>query len=164
MTAGPGRRGPGSNQYADKPPRPSAPPRNSAGTLRAQAEASVAETGHGGGAGTAQSAELGPGVSLSEFSCLARGLAAHARRHGLRAPSFKTLPIEERRSLRRYPDGTARVSVPARGRQPQAVVDDMVEGVVRANGLQGIEAARKRLALWESIEADGLLGGTSSCR
>jgi len=159
MTLGSARRGPGSNQYADKPPRPAGPAGTGAGAIRAQAEASVAEAGHGDGGGTAQSAELGPGVSLSEFSCLARGLAAHARRHGLRAPSFKTLPIEERRSLRRYPDGTARVSVPARGRQPQAVVDD----IVRANGLQGIEAARKRLALWESIEADGLLG-TSSAR
>ncbi len=151
------RRGPGSNQYRDKPARPATAPPAAATTttakdLRAQAE--PADPGGGpspsdAGAGTG---EL-PAVSLARFAELAKGVAAEARQQGLRAPSFRSLPITDRRTLRRFGDGTAMVSVPARGRRPVEVVDDMVEGVIRANDLHGIDAARKRLALWESVES-----------
>jgi len=161
MTAGPAWRGPGSNQYADKPARPPTYAASTAGALRAQAKA-VSEGDSGQGVET--EATAGPptnGVSQGQFTILARGLAAQARLQGLRAPGFKTLPMEDRRSLRRYADGGARVTVPTRGRHAIAVVDDMVDGVVRANELEGIEAARTRLALWESIDADGLVDRAS---
>ncbi|MDQ6796887.1 MAG: hypothetical protein M3011_02480, partial [Actinomycetota bacterium] len=85
------RRGPGSNQYRDKPVRPTTAPA-AAKDLRAQAE--PADPGGGpspsdAGAGTG---EL-PAVSLARFAELAKGVAAEARQQGLRAPSFRSLPI-----------------------------------------------------------------------
>ena len=40
-----------------------------------------------------------------------------------------------------------------RGRPYQAVVADLIEGVVIVNQLTGIEATRLRTALWEAIVA-----------
>ena len=47
------------------------------------------------------------------------------------------------RTLRRYPDGAV-VSVAVRDRPFEDVAADLVEGVVRVNGLEGEGAARAR--------------------
>ena len=43
------------------------------------------------------------------------------------------------------------VAVVLRGRPFQAVMADMIEGVIVANGLKGAEATRIRTALWASM-------------
>ena len=51
------------------------------------------------------------------------------------------------RSLR-FRRGVPTVAVLLKGRPWSAVVADMIEGVVAANGLQGAKADRARAALW----------------
>lgn len=53
--------------------------------------------------------------------------------------------------MRRRPDGGMSVAVTIRDRPFVAVVADMVEGIVVANDLAGIEATRVRTALWEAV-------------
>jgi hypothetical protein len=43
------------------------------------------------------------------------------------------------------------VSVVVRGRPYQAVVADLIEGIVIANDLRGAEATRVRTRLWEAV-------------
>ena len=83
------------------------------------------------------------------FSALARLLAAEARRNGLSAPSFLTPPRVPgaNRTIRRLRGGGVMVAVRVRDRSLDAVLDDMIEGVVRANGLTGTSADGWRLAL-----------------
>lgn len=47
------------------------------------------------------------------------------------------------------------MSVEVRGRPREAVVADMVEGVVVVNGVAGAAATRLRTALWQSV-LDGM--------
>jgi hypothetical protein len=86
--------------------------------------------------------------SLVGFTQTARTLAAGARAAGLIAPAFRTPPkrSDAVRTIRRLPGGTV-VAVRVRGRSRADVVGDMVEGVVRANGLGGEAATRLRTAL-----------------
>jgi hypothetical protein len=51
------------------------------------------------------------------------------------------------------------VSVEVTGRPTEAVVADMVEGVVVVNGVTGTDATRLRTRLWEAVLA-GREGGT----
>ncbi len=49
------------------------------------------------------------------------------------------------------------VAVALKGRPWSAVVADMIEGVVAANGLQGARADRARAALWLAVDDSGEL-------
>ncbi|HUQ39044.1 MAG TPA: hypothetical protein VM030_02735, partial [Acidimicrobiales bacterium] len=73
------------------------------------------------------------------FAAVARALAAEARRHGLVPPGFRSPPRlpGARRTIRRYRDGAAVISVQLRDRPAAEVLADMVDGVVVANGLEG---------------------------
>lgn len=88
------------------------------------------------------------------FATTARRLTMAARRLGLRAPSFASPPrlAGLDRSLRRRTDGSVVVAVRVRSRPWPAVLADLVEGVIRVNGLSGAEADRVRAALWEEID------------
>jgi len=90
--------------------------------------------------------------SALDFAHAAKLLAAEARRLGLVAPSYRCPPriVGVDRSLRRYQGGIV-VSVQLKGRPWAAVVGDMIEGVVVANGLLPPAADRVRTALWQSI-------------
>jgi len=139
------RRGPGSNQYRDKPARPAtaaAAAAAAAKDLRAQAD--PADPGGGTSHAGAGAGDL-PAVSLARFAELAKGVAEEARQQGLRAPSFRSLPITDRRTLRRFGDGTALVSVPARGRRPVEVVD-----VAQDPEQPGVEPAARPLEVGDA--------------
>jgi hypothetical protein len=53
--------------------------------------------------------------------------------------------------MRRRADGNSTIAVVVRGRPWPAVLADMVEGIVVANGLLGPDADRARARLWESL-------------
>ena len=79
------------------------------------------------------------------------GLLPRSRR--LAVPGFRSPPRLRGadRSLRRLGGGTI-VAVRVRGRPMAAVVADMIEGIVAANRLSGVEADRARAALWAAVE------------
>lgn len=89
------------------------------------------------------------------FAAVARTLGEAARERGLVVPAFRSPPrlSGASRTLRRWPGGGATVSVEVAGRPREAVVADMVEGVVVANGLAGAAATRLRTTLWEAVLA-----------
>lgn len=81
---------------------------------------------------------------------LARRVAAEGRRLGLVAPGFRTPPVlpGAQRTLRRTSAGAVvAVAVASRGRPADAVLADLVDGLVLANGLAGDEAAACRCRL-----------------
>lgn len=90
-----------------------------------------------------------------QFAATVRTLGAAVRARGLVVPGFRSPPRRPGadRTLRFAPDGTATVAVTVKGRPYQAVVADLIEGVVVVNELTGIEATRLRTALWEEIVA-----------
>jgi hypothetical protein len=92
-------------------------------------------------------------VTSLEFSHVARAVADAARRAGLRPPSFRSPPrlAGAHRTMRRRPDGGLVVAVRIFDRPWLAVVGDLVEGVVVANGLVGPEAQRCRDHLWAAV-------------
>ncbi len=55
------------------------------------------------------------------------------------------------RSIRRRPDGAV-VSIRLKGRPRSAVIADMIEGVVVANGLRPPQADHLRTELWTALE------------
>lgn len=71
-------------------------------------------------------------------------------------PAFRSPPGDPAavRTIRRRPDGGAVVAVRVRGRALAAVVADMVDGVVAANGLTGAQAEEVRHRLVGEIEAE----------
>ena len=95
------------------------------------------------------------------FAAAARSLAAACRRLGLTPPGFRSPPrlVGVDRSLRRRGDGAAVVCVRLGGRPFAAVLADMVDGVVVANGLQAPAADRARSTLWEAVA--GEVGGSA---
>lgn len=99
----------------------------------------------------------------TDFAGMARRLAAAARARGLRAPGFRTPPRRPGcdRTIRRYPDGTAMVSVRVGDRLWDDVVDDLIDGVLTLNDLHGALAAEVRLALWEDL-SHGLARATTA--
>ena len=92
-------------------------------------------------------------ASTLSFVSAARVLARVARSRRLDVPSFRSPPRLRGadRSLRRTGD-MAIVAVRVRGRPIAAVVADMVEGIVAANRLKGVEADRTRAALWAAVD------------
>ena len=81
-------------------------------------------------------------VPTIRFADVARRLGAAARAAGLVVPAFRTPPRRPGvpRTIRRLPGGPV-VAVVVRGRNLEAIVADMVEGVLAANGLSGVGAA-----------------------
>ena len=77
------------------------------------------------------------------------------RRRGLSAPSFRSPPrlVGVDRSIRRRGEASI-VSVRVRDRPVVAVLADLIEGVVVANGLQPPEADRLRNELWAELDAE----------
>jgi hypothetical protein len=69
------------------------------------------------------------------FATAARRLSDEARRRGLVVPGFRSPPRlpGALRSIRRRPDGAFVVAVRVHGRSLEAVVTDMVDGVLAAN-------------------------------
>jgi hypothetical protein len=96
-----------------------------------------------------------PATTL-QFAHTARTLAREARARGLAVPGFRSPPRlagADRTLLRR--GRSASVAIRVRGRPWEAVLADMVEGVVVANGLQGDAADQAREALVAAVgEAD----------
>jgi hypothetical protein len=93
-----------------------------------------------------------PASSL-RFAQAARRLGAAARAAGLTVPAFRCPPRtpDVARTIRRYPGGTV-VSVRMKGRAFPAVVDDMVDGVLVANRVEGEAADRLRVSLRAAID------------
>ena len=89
--------------------------------------------------------------SALDFAHAARLLGREARGRGLVAPSYRCPPriVGVQRSLRRFPKGGATVAVQLKGRPWLAVLGDMIEGVVVANGLKPPHADRLRNELWQ---------------
>lgn len=92
--------------------------------------------------------------SAADFAQLARRLADAARAMGLVAPGFRSPPRlgDADRTIRRW-GGSTLVAVRVKDRPWAAVIADMVEGVVVANGLDQKSALRVRAALWEVVTA-----------
>lgn len=89
------------------------------------------------------------------FAATVRTLGTAARQRGLVVPGFRSPPKvpDTDRTIRRFADGTTTVAVVVRGRPFQAVIADLIEGVVCSNDLAGAEATRVRTALWEAVVA-----------
>jgi hypothetical protein len=85
------------------------------------------------------------------FADAARRLTLAARRLGLTAPAFRSPPrvAGVARTLRRRADGGTVIAVALRGRPWEAVLADLIDGVVVANRLAGGAADRVRARLWE---------------
>jgi hypothetical protein len=94
--------------------------------------------------------------SVLRFAETVRTLGLEARRNRLKMPGFRSPPRLHGvdRSVRRRADGGATIAVVLRGRPWAAVVADMVEGVVVANGLTGKDADRVRSKLWQVVGGD----------
>jgi hypothetical protein len=92
------------------------------------------------------------------YAAAVRSLGQAARERGLVVPAFHSPPrlAEVERSIRWRGDGGATVSVRLRGRPWVAVLADMIEGVVVANGLHGPQADHSRTMLWTAAEGGGL--------
>ena len=90
-----------------------------------------------------------------EFATAARTLTREARRRGLAGPSFRCPPrlVGVDRSIRRRTDGAV-VSIRLKGRPRGAVIADMIEGVVVANGLRPPAADRLRTELWAVLDSE----------
>lgn len=90
------------------------------------------------------------------FAEAARQMGMAVRGQGLIVPSFRSPPREvgRRRTLARHDDGSATVSVMVRNRVWEAVLADMIEGVVAANQVDGIDAEVLRDQLWEALEGE----------
>lgn len=86
------------------------------------------------------------------FAEAVRHLTAAARAHGLDVPAFRSPPRTPGvpRALRRYAGGAV-VAITLRGRSFDAVLADMVDGVLAVNGRQGPQAARLRAELLAAI-------------
>lgn len=87
------------------------------------------------------------------FAAAARTIGAAARERGLTVPGFRSPPkvAGADRTIRRRADGSAIVSVVVKGRPFQAVIADLIEGVVVVNDLDGATATRVRTHLWEAV-------------
>ena len=90
------------------------------------------------------------------FAEAARLLGMAVRGQELVIPSFRSPPREvgRRRTLARHDDGSVTVSVMVRNRVWEAVLADMIEGIVAANRMDGIDAEALRDQLWEALEGE----------
>ena len=103
-------------------------------------------------------------ASTVEFAHAARALSRAAARHDFAAPSFRCPPrlVGVDRTIRRRTatdGGGAVVSIRVKGRPREAVLADMIEGVVITNGLAAPEADRLRNDLWSVMAADTSASG-----
>ena len=91
------------------------------------------------------------------FAELARRIGAAARAAGLVVPAFRTPPRRSGvpRTIRRLPGGPV-VAVRLRSRPTADVVNDMIEGVLVANGLTGDAAVRVRESLVQAVGGGGV--------
>ncbi|MDW3217745.1 MAG: hypothetical protein R8F63_03950 [Acidimicrobiales bacterium] len=96
------------------------------------------------------------GATSVMFANAARSLGQAARLRDLVVPGFRSPPGVEgvHRTLRRR-RGVPSVAVRLKGRPWSAVVSDMIEGIVVANGLSGARADRVRAALWLAVDDPG---------
>jgi hypothetical protein len=86
------------------------------------------------------------------FAEAARSLGDAARSLSLTLPAFRSPPrlADAPRTVRRRAGGVT-IAVRLRGRPWPAVLADMVEGVIVANGLTGPAAAQARSVLWAAV-------------
>jgi hypothetical protein len=93
-------------------------------------------------------------ASSLRFAAAARSLGDAARRRGLVVPGFRSPPRHPvaQRTVRRHREGMATVSVQYRDRPWNAVLADLIEGVVVVNELHGPSADQARSALWAALE------------
>ena len=100
--------------------------------------------------------------STVEFAHAARQLSRAAVRGRLVAPSFRCPPrlVGVDRSIRRRSAATADdatgeavVSIGVKGRPREAVIADMIEGIVVANRLVPPDADRVRNELWQAASS-----------
>lgn len=95
-------------------------------------------------------------VTSLHFAAAARTLGDAARQRGLKVPAFRSpprLPGADRTIRRRFgPSPT--VAVRYRHRPWNAVLADLIEGVVVANDLHGPAADACRTALWAALDDD----------
>lgn len=93
--------------------------------------------------------------SSLRFLRAVQALGGAARAEGLAVPGFRSPPRLRgvQRSIKRWPGG-AMVAVVVRDRPWPAVLADLVEGVVAANGLQGPGADAARARLWDALVVD----------
>jgi hypothetical protein len=90
------------------------------------------------------------------FATIVQCLTRAARAAGWQLPSFRSPPAVAgaSRTIRRRPDGSRVVAVQLHGRPWNAVVADLIEGVVVANGLRDVEADHCRSVLWDHCAAE----------
>src|ERR671910_3180867 len=95
------------------------------------------------------------------FARIARSLAQAARRHGVRAPAFRSPPRRGglTRTIQPRQGGGATVAVVLRGRPWPAVVADMIEGVIVHNGVAGGQAHPVGAGPWGAGGAAAAQGG-----
>jgi hypothetical protein len=88
------------------------------------------------------------------FTSAVRLLAREVRRLGLTVPGFRCPPklVGVDRTLRRRGTGSAVVAVRLKGRPLPAVLADMIDGVLAANGLTGAAADSVRSQLWLAVD------------
>lgn len=93
--------------------------------------------------------------SSLQFAATVRTLSGAARARRLVVPGFRTPPkvAGSERTVRRQADGGATVAVVVKGRPFQAVIADLIEGIVVTNCLDESEATRVRTHLWEAVVA-----------
>lgn len=86
------------------------------------------------------------------FAQTARVLVTAVRSAGLTVPAFRSPPrvAGVTRTIRRTPGGAV-VAVQLRGRSLEAVVADMIDGVIATNALEGASADRLRAKLAQSV-------------
>lgn len=108
-----------------------------------------------------ESGSTSPLGTTVRFAQAARALAREARARQLVGPSFRCPPrlVGVDRSLRRTANGAV-VAVRLRGRPWEAVVADMIEGVVATNRLAAPAADRLRAELWLALGYAATAGRT----
>lgn len=97
--------------------------------------------------------------SSLRFARAVQVLTAAARGLGLVVPGFRSPPrlVGVQRSIKRWPGG-ATIAVVVRDRPWAAVLADLIEGVVAANGLRSPVADRVRADLWDALQGDATSG------
>lgn len=95
---------------------------------------------------------------MLRFARAAEAVADALRQRDLVVPAFRSPPrtVGLTRSIQRRNDGGVVVAVSLRGRLWPAVVSDMIEGAVAANGLEPAAAGRLRSELWDYLEASDI--------